>query len=179
MMRYGLVLTIVCLSASLVLAFSYELTKEKIEQQRIDEINRSLEAIFPDADSYERNEIEDTIYYRVIKDNTTKGYILTVEAKGYNGPVNTMVGVDMDGKIAGVIVLEHKETPGLGANIVEIKRGEKEPWFLRQFKGKLARNLVLGEDIQAITGATISSEALTSAIKGQVQAFLRRIRDDQ
>ena len=63
MIRYGLVLMVICLSASLVLALSYELTKGKIEQQRLDEINRSLKAIFPDADSYEKREVTDVVYY--------------------------------------------------------------------------------------------------------------------
>ena len=71
---------VVCLTASLVLAFSYELTKGKIEQQRLNEINRSLKAIFPDADSYEKKEVGEVIYYEAIKDGKLKGYVLDVGA---------------------------------------------------------------------------------------------------
>jgi Na+-translocating ferredoxin:NAD+ oxidoreductase RnfG subunit len=46
-----------------------------------------------------------------------------------------MAGVDLNGTIEGVAVLEHSETPGLGAKINEIRPGVSEPWFLKQFKG--------------------------------------------
>ena len=69
--------------------------------------------------------------------------------------------------ITGIKVASQQETPGLGTRIEELRRGEKEPWFQSQFRGKGAEaaiKLVRGggpDGIEAITGATISSRAVT------------------
>jgi len=69
-------------------------------------------------------------------------------------------------------VLTQSETPGLGARAIEIKQGEKTPWFLSQFKGKEANSIELN-DIEAITGATITSEAILSSVKSYIVDFLK------
>ena len=78
-----------------------------------------------------------------------------------------MVGVDTTGAIVGVQVLSQQETPGLGARIEEVKYGEKDPWFQRQFVGKSAASVAVDKDggeIQSVTGATISSRALSKSV---------------
>ena len=70
-----------------------------------------------------------------------------------------MVGVDTSGEVAGVELLGHTETPGLGARIADES-------FISQFKGKMIDEaFLLGEDVDGITGATISSRAITDGIK--------------
>ena len=109
------------------------------------------------------------IGYSDIAKSEPGGYIFTAEGKGYSSTIAIMVGVDVNGAITGVKILSQQETPGLGARIEEIRHGEKYPWFTRQFKGKTASDAIIvtkdGGDIDAITGATISSRAVSSAVK--------------
>ena len=87
-----------------------------------------------------------------------------------------MVGIDLKGTIQGITILEKRETPGLGAKITERKYGEKDPWFLNQFKGKQAVDLDFPK-INAITGATVSSYAVMSAVRSTIHEFMENILD--
>lgn len=175
MVRYALPLTIICLVASLVLSFTYGFTKEKIEFQRQNEVDKSLRIIFPQASFFKKRENKGASYYEAFSSGGLIGFILRVEANGYNGPIVMMTGVGLDMRIKGVVILEHQETPGLGANIAQIRRGEDEPWFLKQFKDKFTDQLLLGKSIQAITGATISSNAVLSSIRAGVEEFFKTV----
>ena len=94
----------------------------------------------------------------------TVGYTFSITAQGYGGK-NTLkmtVGVDMDGKITGVKVLDHKETAGLGSKITTDQR------FIGDFLGKGAAEI---DGIDRISGATFSSTYYTAAIKDALAAF--------
>ncbi|MBI4832929.1 MAG: RnfABCDGE type electron transport complex subunit G [Candidatus Lindowbacteria bacterium] len=101
----------------------------------------------------------------------------TVTNKGYGGPIEIIVAMDGAGeKISGVRIKSHTETPGLGANAAQIRYGEIEPWFLLQFKGLRPEEVKLKKDdpkgaIDAITAATITSRAVTNAIREEATAF--------
>ena len=92
-----------------------------------------------------------------------------VSAVGYGGTIDLMVGLNPEGSITGVQVLRHTETPGLGAKITEEK-------FLEQF---IAKNLPdtnwalkkEGGDIDQISGATISPQAVVKALNGGLTLF--------
>jgi Na+-translocating ferredoxin:NAD+ oxidoreductase subunit G len=116
-------------------------------------------------------------YFKAQKDKNTIGYCIKVVGNGYSGYIRMIAGIDLNGVIKGVRVLEHYETPGLGARIDEIKPGEKDAWFLRQFGGKDAKAIAVKQNIDAITGATISSKAVTDAIRETVSKFLSRDED--
>lgn len=90
------------------------------------------------------------------------GYVLRMEPNGYGGAIKMLIGIDAEGNVKGISILEHSETPGFGAN------AEKDS-FKGQFKDrKTPLNVVKttpGEnDIEAITGATITSTAVTTAV---------------
>jgi len=174
--KFGLVLAIICLTATLVLAVTYEVTKPKIEEQFKLEEQNALEVVLPGADSFVENAIDGIEYFEALKGGRLIGYCIRVSGTGYNGYIRMLVGIDTRGIIKGVKVLEHHETPGLGSKINEIKPGEKEPWFLAQFKGKVAKTLMLKKDIDAITGATISSKAVAYAIRDVVNEFLIKVK---
>lgn len=174
LVRFGLVLGIICLLATLVLALTYEVTRPKIERQLKLEEDAALKAIVPEADSFIKKEIDGIDYFEAMKGPNLAGYCIRVVANGYGGYIRMIVGIDPKGTIKGVKVLEHQETPGLGSKINEIKPGEKEPWFLKQFVGKSAKTLAIKKDIDAVTGATISSKAVTDAIRDTVNKFLAK-----
>ncbi len=102
------------------------------------------------------------------------GYVFVARGKGYSSVIESMVGVDITGKVTGADVLFQQETPGLGDRVNEIRHGESEPWFPRQFNG-LPAGTPIGVDkdggtIDSIAGATISSRAMTNSIhRGLVQ----------
>ncbi len=169
MLRFGIILMLVCLVASSILAITYKITYPKIVSQKNIEEKGALKTVFSDADEFKKTED----YYTAYKNNLICGYILKIYTRGYSSsPIEILVGFDVKGKIEGLAVLAQSETPGLGAKITEIKFGEKDAWFLRQFKGRFAGDLSL-DKIKAITGATISSRAIMESVKANIEKFLR------
>lgn len=98
---------------------------------------------------------EDESIRRVFK--AEGGYVLEVETDGYVGPMTLWVGVTNDGTISGVTVRDHGETFGLG------RGAQTNATFLMQFLGT-AGEAAVGEDIDALTGATVTSKAVTRAV---------------
>ena len=176
LVKFGLILGVICLAATLVLAVTYEVTKPKIEEQLKTEEQSALRAIIPGAELFNEKVLDGIEYFEALKGKTIIGYCVRVVGNGYSGYIRIMAGVDLNGTIEGVAVLEHSETPGLGAKINEIKPGESEPWFLKQFKGKSARTMAIKKDIDAITGATISSKAVTDAIRKTVDDLFIKLK---
>lgn len=174
--KFGLILGIICLTATLVLALTYQVTKPKIDEQVRNEELDALKIISPEADSFVEKSVDGIGYFEAFRGNKLKGYCLKVTATGYNGFIHIVAGIDLNGTITGVKVLQHQETPGLGARIDEIKSGDKDPWFLRQFVGKSAKAIEVKKDIDAISGATISSKAVTDAIRKTVDEFFTMIK---
>jgi electron transport complex protein RnfG len=148
------------------------ITKPKIELQKRLALERALLKALPTADknaivSVEKN--GQKIYKGYESPDTTGlvGYAFVAKGKGYSSEIETMVGVDTTGAVTGTSILHQVETPGLGTKIEEVKHGEEKPWFQRQFLNKTWEELKLdkdGGDITSITGATISSRAVTNSI---------------
>ena len=164
----------ICLAASLVLAATYKLTAPAIEAQKTSQERQALKDVLTQADRFKELHAGRFDYYEGLKDKISVGYILKARAKGYSGNIDMLVAIDANGTIQAIEVLSHQETPGLGSRITEIKQGDKKPWFLEQFKGKFAAGLKM-PDIQAISGATISSAAVLEAVKKEAEDFLARL----
>ena len=122
-LKPALILFVICLVVTALLAGTNLLTKDKIAEQSALEAEQSRKVVLSDADSFE----EADGYYIGKANNETVGYVFQTEAKGYGGAVKVMTGISADGQITGVVILEHSETPGLGAN------AEKAS-FTEQFK---------------------------------------------
>lgn len=172
LVKFGLILGVICLAATLVLAATYQVTKPKIEEMMKKEEDSALRVIMPGADSFSAKSGDGIEYFEASKAGVPIGYCIRTTASGYNGFIRIIVGIDMNGVVKGVRVLEHQETPGLGAKITEVRQGEKSPWFLRQFVGLDARTIELKKNVDAITGATISSAAVTDAVRDVVDKFM-------
>ena len=111
-LKPALILFVICLVVTALLAGTNLLTKDKIAEQSALEAEQSRKVVLSDADSFE----EADGYYIGKANNETVGYVFQTEAKGYGGAVKVMTGISADGQITGVVILEHSETPGLGAN---------------------------------------------------------------
>lgn len=171
--KLGSILMLTTVVAAVGLSAVYSVTKPRIEAQKQFAIENALTVALPTAD---KNAIEpvyrdgDINYYKAYKTEEKKsaiGYAYIARGPGYSSVVETMVGVDTTGRIMGLEVLDQKETPGLGTKIEQVRYGESDPWFTRQFIDKKAANVDLKKDggtIDAITGATISSRAVTHSI---------------
>lgn len=100
------------------------------------------------------------------------GHVLQAETPGYSGPIVMMFGTALDDTLTGFKVLNHTETPGLGAKITTER-------FRSQFKNKSVDQLVLRKDdpgkgqVDAITAATISSRAVTRAVASTLASYLK------
>lgn len=110
-------------------------------------------------------------YFAATSKKKPVAYIAETAGKGYSSYVRMFVSLDTDLKINDVKILHHAETPGLGDQV------EDRVLFLDQFKGKKLSQLVLvksetKENIQAISGATISSRAVTNGVKDAVQMLV-------
>ena len=168
MAKFGLILGTICLAATLVLAFTYEITKPKIDEEMRREEQEALKTIIPEADSFNAKAIDGIEYFEALKGSILTGYCVKVTGQGYGGYIRIIAGIDPKGVIEGVRILEHQETPGLGAKISDMS-------FLKQFIGKSAATVTVRKDIDAITGATISSKAVTDSINKTVEEFLSKV----
>ena len=109
--------------------------------------------------------------YRVTSDGQTVAVVMTTVAPdAYVSPIKLLAGFSTDGSVTGVRVLAHRETPGLGDQI----EARKSDW-IRQFTGLQPQQIMLREDggtIDHISGATITSRAVTRAIRGAGQYYI-------
>ncbi len=165
-------LLIICLVATTLLAGTNLITSEKIALNAVETEKASRMLVLPEGKSYgEVTTLENGITYCVGTDDSGNqvGYVFTAGAKGYGGTVAVMVGLDNEGVITGIEILSHAETPGLGANAVK-------PDFKNRFMGKSGTLTVDkvsndGQNVQAITAATITSKAVTAAVNSVTAAF--------
>jgi len=111
-------------------------------------------------------ENDEALYYEAYDSSgMLVGYVFTTTVYGRNGPISLVGGVDLNYRVTGIEILSQSETPALGARIVE-------PQFTEQFVGLSTQNLELttrGGRIHGITGATISSTAVTRAMREKIE----------
>lgn len=178
---FNMVITlfVVTLVASTALAYVYEITKEPIAAARL---AKKLEAIDQVVPRYDNNPVDD-MYTIPATDGTDSlevyparengklvgSAIRSFSKNGYGGLIWIMVGLEPDGKIKDVAVVEHKETPGLGSKM-------SDPSFKNQFMNLDPSKTSLevkkdGGDIDAITAATISSRAFCEAVQMAVNSY--------
>ena len=89
------------------------------------------------------------------------GYALKIVASGSQGNIEMMVGVDAEGAVTGVSIVKNSETSGIGSKVMSNENG-----VLDQFIGKSAADgtLAVGKNVDAITGATVSSRGVTTGV---------------
>jgi electron transport complex protein RnfG len=155
-------LTLVCLIISGALAFGNTATRPVIEKAAAERAESARKSIIPDADDFvpiEAEGLPESIT-EVYGTSNNVGFIFKITAKGgYSGDIIMACGIDPDGKVIKSTVLEHKETEGLGT-IVFDKAVE--------YEGKEDKYL---ENIDAISGATITFKAYYNGIKDAFEAF--------
>jgi electron transport complex protein RnfG len=180
-------LAVACFAAAFGLALVNAVTEAPIAEQRRLEVLRAVEETLPPFDNDPvgealhmpvippGEEVPETVtVYVGERGEEPTGVAFAVKGEGYGGFITVMLGVDLQGVISGIQILEHLETPGLGANI------EKSSFTVR-FKGKslensrlVAGNLAVindGGDIDALTGATISPRGVAAGVSWGLKIF--------
>ena len=166
-----LVLTVLGLISGLALSLVSNYADPLIEENKQEAIREAIYYVLQSTEDYETEKVDGKVIYRAF-DSSEKllGYAFTASGGGYQGTIRLMVGVGPDlQEVKGIQILESSETPGLGGKI----RGES---FKSQFRNLSAEDGIglvktakpdKGE-VQAITGATISSKAVVNIINGEL-----------
>ena len=155
--KLSIFLAVACALAAGILSVTYVATEGRIQQQKTAELNLALSnECIPGACSIERKK---DYFIGLDKKRRKLGYAFRVYPKGYGGTIDMVVGIDLKGRVAGIKIISMNETPGLG-----MKASESS--FLRQFTGKTFKSpLKAKKDVDAITGATITSQAVSDGVK--------------
>ena len=178
-LKLGLNLFVICAVSAGLLAGTNEITSPLIAKRSEQASNEARQAVLSDAKEFKlldsskykaTSDVEVVEVYEGLNGSDVAGYTIKVLPKGYGGEI----GIKKDGDnavISGVNIGDMSETPGLGAR-------SKEEAFYGQYKDKPATELSVvksgtaGEtEIQAISGATITSKAVTSGVNAAVEVY--------
>lgn len=187
--KSGATLAIIAAVCTTLVAITWQLTDERIEQNEKDWLERSLtpalSGLFFDGNVTESmitipppHDLPGSaaaIVYRVYAQQQPVAALFVVSARdGYAGPIRLLIGVSMDGSITGVRVLEHRETPGLGDRV----ESTKSDWVF-QFDGRSLRDpeidqwkiKVDGGEFDQLSGASVTPRSIVKAIKETLRYF--------
>ena len=161
-------LLLICVVVTALLGLTNSVTAPQIDKLALETQEAAKKEVLADAASFSEEKQtekdgETYPYFEGLSDSgEVLGYVFQTSAKGYGGDISVMVGIYTDGTVAGVSILSIRETAGLGMNA-------KNESFLNQFLGKsgtigVQKNGASDTEIQALTGATITSKAMASAV---------------
>lgn len=157
------VLTCICLVVSALLASINLVTEPIIAEAAAKAAEQARAEVLKEADSFEMLELDnlpervDEVY----RASNGTGYVFMLTTKGYGGDMKLICGINADGTIQACKTLSHAETSGLGSKTAE------DP-YKSQYIGKNADTI---NQVDTISGATISSVAYQSAIEDALTAF--------
>jgi electron transport complex protein RnfG len=180
-LKITLNLVVIYILGGIILAAVYAWTSPIMFKNAVIEKEQALKKLMPDADKIEKMgdwsiHEKHSEYFAAKKGDNIIGYIVQSFGKGYSSYINTLISVDKDFKVQSINILGHAETPGLGDEI-------EMDSFKNQFKGKDVEHLTVlkadtTEYIQAISGATISSRAVTEdAVRSGVDFLIKTIKE--
>lgn len=166
-LKMAVTLFVFCGMSAGILAFFNQFTKERIEAQARIEQEDALKTVFPDATGFQ--ETDPGRQWDALQGADRIGTVFRIAPMGYSGQITAVCGLDKEGRLTGIRVLSHTETAGLGAKITTAA-------FQAQFKGRKVDEIALRKDdaargaIDAIAAATISSRAVTRAVRAGAAA---------
>lgn len=165
-MKLGAILFLITSVCAGLLGLVNSITSPIIEEKKETAKQEAMQVLIPEASEFTAvTEIEDQgieELYIAKTNDTYLGAVAKVAPEGYGGAIEILVGVDGNLAVTGIQVLSHSETPGLGANILAEN-------FQNQFVSKKApievvKGVAGNNEISAITGATITSRAVTEGV---------------
>jgi Na+-translocating ferredoxin:NAD+ oxidoreductase subunit G len=176
MIKMGLILLLITSISGLVLGVTNSLTEDIILQRALEGDMASMQALIPDVDTYEPVDVSGVDIpginlvgdvYAGITDGAPVGYIINVSPTGYGGAIEMMVGINVGHEIAGVEILTHTETPGLGSVVANEE-------FRNQYSGLTTDGSVA---VDTISGATASSSAVNHGVSVAAALYEETLRN--
>lgn len=165
-----IVLVAICLVITGLLAYVNTITSPIITKAEAEKAQTAMSEVLPQAESFDKVDVKNMpeSITEVYKDVNNTGYVFMLTTKGYGGDMKLICGVNSDGTISSCKTLSHAETSGLGSKTAE------DP-YRNQYVGKSADTL---SQVDAISGATISSNAYMGAIEDAMEAF-KAIKEEE
>lgn len=164
-------LFLICAVATALLGMTNSVTEQKIQEVAARASAQARAKVCENAESFEeKTDKNGNVYYEAKdKDGKTVGFAVTTEDKSYGGRIEVMTGLSADGKITGIEILTIDDTPGLGMNA-------KKDSFKNQYTGKngeltVSKSASSDNEIQALTGATITSNAVTRCVNKATEIY--------
>lgn len=167
----GARLLIVCAVVAAVVSGVHAMTDSRYQQNLTEEKRQAIVRIFGSETITYRTlsgEGDAEPVYEVLEGENVVGYCVELASPGFGGDISMTVGFEADGKILGVSIVSLSETPGLGSRV-------QEAAYLDQYKGQ-SGTLTLGEDVDAIAGATVSSRAVLIGVNRAVEILNRTVK---
>lgn len=183
------ILFIITVIAAVLLGATNMATADRIEQQLIQENVDARKAVLEDVEEFKKMEDADLQnimqsefpiieeVYEGIKGQEVVGYTFKTTPSGYGGIIVVNVGISVDGKLTGIKVVSHEETPGLGAKATE-------DVFQQQYKAKAIDQALevvkttpsKDNEVEAITGATTTSDTVTEGVNNAIDLYNKHIK---
>ena len=170
----ALVLLLISGVAALLLGLVNDVTKPVIAEREKEETAAAMRAVMAVAQDFSDEKAADdgTVYYEAYaSDGSVCGYVFTTAGSGYGGEITVMTGVGADGTVTGIAFLSIDETPGMG---MKAQNDDFKSQYIGR-SGEIGVNKTAATDteIQAITGATITSKAVTGAVNDALACFAK------
>lgn len=178
-LRMVVALFAISLVCSAILGAVNAVTKDKIAEIEAETRAAAMREVLPEAaafedvsasltDEFQAENAVTGIYAATAADGSAAGYAVMTAPRGFGGEIVMIVGVGADGTVTGVVITEMSETAGLGAKA-------DDPAFLSQYAGKsgslsVVKGAAEENQISAITGATVTSRAVTAGVLAAMKA---------
>ena len=180
-------LFLTCLVVAAALGGVNAITADKIAAINWENTQKAMKEVVADPDNTEFTELELTddmtaaastaggtldSAYEVVVNGENDGYAIKVVASGSQGNIEMMVGVDSEGTVTGVSIVDNSETAGIGSKVMENEALASGVGVLDQFVGKSAADgtLTVGTNVDAISGATVSTKGVTTGVNAALAA---------
>lgn len=178
-------LTVIALVVAALLGLVNNVTKDKIAEQDAENTRIAMSAVAPEGSEFgDKMDISDAVaaaasaqggkiveMYPVTNGGADAGYVVKVSASGSQGTITMMVGVDANQAITGISVVSHSETSGIGTKVVGNEPNSAGVPVLDQFVGMSGSgSLVVGKNITAVSGATVSTKGITMGANAALAA---------
>ncbi len=168
-LRLGLILFLICAITAGLLGLVNSITEDRIAEITAEKTASAMTSVLPADEytevSYTGGDVLVVKTHQAVTGGSVTGYVVEVAPSGFGGTIDMVVGVDTSGAVTGVDIISMSETSGLGAN------ASKES-FRSQFVGQTG-DLAVSKDggtIDALTGATVTSRAVTKGVNAAVAA---------
>ena len=160
-----IVLTCICLVVTAMLAYTNLITAPVISAAEEKAAEQARAEVLSEADSFTKLDLSGLPeeVTEVYKADNGSGYVFMLTTKGYGGNIKLICGIKADGSIEKTKTLSHAETSGIGSRVVD-----NNSEYRQQYVGKTAGNV---DEIDAVSGATISSKAYKKAIDAAFEAL--------